>query len=124
MEEMKLKPKLVYRPTLSTEDCDVLISCSDFKCGGDAVYMYPADRVDEVIENLTKWHECVNGKPGKDYKGQDWVLVKVKDRATGDVFIPRVAEYIESRGQWVFIDREDEDDYLPNCVVIGWRQIE
>lgn len=69
MEEMTLKPKLVYRPTMSTDDCDVLISCSDFKRGGDAVYMYPADRVDEVIENLTRWHECVNGKPGKDLQG-------------------------------------------------------
>lgn len=77
------------------------------------------------------WHEVSSdGKPMDDYKGQDWVLVQLRDD-TGHELIPRIAEYRRNVQRWVFID-EDYDtvgshtmQYLrERCRVIGWRVID
>lgn len=123
MNQLPFKPVKVYKPTISDEDCDVLISCDEFKCGGDEALMYPVDKVEAYIRSLTQWNNTLpDGKPGPDYEGQDWVLVKAHEIDSGFELIPRVAEYNRMKERWQFIDAEDYA--TDNIFVTQWRIME
>ena len=92
-----------------------------------ALWLARAERAKEHV-----WHDVnTDGSPKDDYKGQDWVLVTLKENEAGINTIPRIAEYRRNLHRWVFLDEDYYDEishqfrYLrEQCVVIGWREID
>lgn len=86
------------------------------------------EKLDKFMENL-RWRECnEDGTPKEDYEGQDWVLVKFKEKDTGYELIPRVAEFRRHKQKWRPINNEEDPTYLKYldelCVAVSWREIE
>lgn len=81
-----------------------------------------------VADDMTRWRDCdrITEKPSEEYYRLhlDWVLVKVKERATGwENPLPYIAEYGMVSHKWNFRDSDEENPYFKDLKVISWRPI-